>query len=201
MHHTVNTKTLREMSEKTRTAMFRLRHDTFVTRLGWVTPDPQGLEHDKFDELPTVRYIIASDPLADVDACWRLLPTVGPYMLKDLDVFRQLMHGEPIPCAGDVWELSRFAVAAEKLSADESAGNQQVGFGPLSVAMMGESVRFARDNGIARYITVTNTAIERMLKKLGVNVHRVGPPVRIGNVMTVADIIEIDDVTATALGV
>ena len=42
-------------------------------------------------------------------------------------------------------------------------------------------------------------AIERMLKKQGVNVYRLGPPVRIGGVLTVACFIEADDVTDRAL--
>jgi acyl homoserine lactone synthase len=65
---------------------------------------------------------------------------------------------------------------------------------------MQESVRFARENGIARYVTVTTAAIERMLKRQGVNIHRLGPPIRIGAVLTVACFIEIDQITATALG-
>ena len=60
--------------------------------------------------------------------------------------------------------------------------------------------RFARENGIARYVTVTTTAIERMFKRQNVNIHRLGPPMRIGQVMTVAFFIENDDVTAKALG-
>jgi acyl homoserine lactone synthase len=181
--------------------MFRLRHQTFVERLGWVEASPDGMERDRFDDLPSVKYILATGTDGTVDACWRLLPTLGPYMLGDLEVFRQLMHGQAVPHAQDTWELSRFAVASDRLSADESAGNHQLGFGQLSVSLMAESVRFAQDNGIARYITVTNVAIERLLKKLGLNVHRVGPPIRIGAVLTVALFIEIDEITAGALGV
>lgn len=39
-----------------------------------------------------------------------------------------------------------------------------------------------------------------MLKKQGVNVHRLGPPIRIEGVLTVACFIEIDLQTLTALG-
>lgn len=199
MHHTVRTHhSLREMSDVERTGMFRLRHDTFVGRLGWVEATPDGLERDQFDELEAAHYIIARSPAGDIDACWRLLPTLGPNMLRD--VFPQLMHGQAVPAAADVWELSRFAVASDRLAADESAGTHQIGFGELSVALMAESTRFAQANGIARYVTVTTAAIERLLKKQGVNVHRAGPPIRIGNVLTVACFIEIDAQTLTALG-
>lgn len=187
------------MAEGDRIGMHRLRYQTFHDRLGWdvkVTED--GQEIDEFDEVPQAHYIIARAPDQQVDACWRLLPTLGPNMLRD--IFPQLLHGQPAPAAGDVWELSRFAVASDRLAADECGGTFQIGFGELSVALMAESTRFAQANGIARYVTVTTAAIERMLRKQGVNVHRLGPPIRIGQVLTVACFIEIDDITLKALG-
>lgn len=198
IHHTVATTTLAQMPAHTRRKMFQLRYETFFERLQWNVKVADGEERDEFDDVDTAHYIIASDPAGHVDACWRLLPTLGPNMLRD--TFAQLLHGQPAPAAADVWELSRFAVASTRLPADESAGNHQVGFGELSVALMAESTRFARSRGIARYVTVTTAAIERMLKKQGVNVRRLGPPVRIGSVLTVACFIEIDDVTLRALG-
>lgn len=199
MHHTIVTHSLRDLTEPDRTGMFRLRSYVFRDRLGWnvqVTDD--GLEIDEFDALERAHYIIARAEDAGVDACWRLLPTLGPNMLRD--VFPQLLHGQVAPAAADVWELSRFAVASNRLPSDESAGTHQIGFGELSVALMAESTRFAQANGIARYVTVTTAAIERMLKKQGVNVHRLGPPIRIEGVLTVACFIEIDQQTLTALG-
>jgi acyl homoserine lactone synthase len=187
------------MADGDRIGMHRLRYQTFHDRLGWdvkVTDDKQ--EVDEFDAVPQAHYIIARAPDQQVDACWRLLPTLGPNMLRD--VFPQLLHGQPAPAASDVWELSRFAVANDRLAADESTGNQQIGFGEMSVALMTESARFAHANGISRYVTVTTASIERMLRKQGVNVHRLGPPIRIGAVLTVACFIEVDAITMKALG-
>lgn len=178
--------------------MFRLRYDTFVTRLGWDVQATDGQEIDEFDQVEDVQYILAKAGDGGVDACWRLLPTLGPNMLRD--VFPELLHGQPAPASPEVWELSRFAIATDRLPDTENAGNPQIGFGNLSVGLMQESVRFARENGIARYVTVTTAAIERMLKRQGVNIHRLGPPIRIGSVLTVACFIEIDLITATALG-
>jgi acyl homoserine lactone synthase len=182
-----------------RDAMHRLRARVFSERLGWsVTVTDQGHEVDEFDQLSSARYIIARAADGGVDACWRLLPTLGPNMLRD--VFPELLHGQPAPAAADVWELSRFAVDATRVGDDEHGGSHQIGFGDLSVALMAESTRFAESNGIARYVTVTTAAIERMLKKQGVDVHRVGPPIRIGHVLTVACFIEINEITLRALG-
>jgi acyl homoserine lactone synthase len=197
--HKVVTHSLRELADTDRLGMFTLRYNTFFTRLGWdVETTDDGQEIDQYDKDDRSKYILAKSPLGAVDGCWRLRPTLGANMLRD--VFPCLLHGRPVPAAADAWELSRFAIATDRLSAADDAGNHQIGFGQLSVALMQESVRFAWENGIARYVTVTTTAIERMLKRQGVNIHRLGPPMRIGQVMTVACFIEIDDVTAKALG-
>lgn len=199
MLHTLLTHDPREMSDTDRTGMFQLRYKTFHDRLGWnVTVTGDGLEIDEYDQVKHVRYILAKAPDSGIDACWRLLPTLGPYMLRD--VFPELMHGQPVPASADVWELSRFAVATDRLPQEESAGTHQIGFGDLSLALMKESVNFARAHGIARYVTVTTTAIERLLKRQGLSMHRAGPPIRIGQVMTVACFIEIDAITMNALG-
>lgn len=198
MNHTVATHQLRELSDADRTGMFRLRYDTFFTRLGWDVQTHDGMETDDFDEVDRAHYIVAKSPLEAVAACWRLLPTQGPNMLRD--VFPELLHGLPAPEATDVWELSRFAIDSGKVTGADNAGNHQIGFGQLSVALMTEAARFAREHGIARYVTVTTAAIERMMKGLGLHIHRLGAPVRIGSVLTVACFIEVDEVTLKAIG-
>lgn len=172
--------------------MYRLRYDTFYTRLGWEVNADNGMERDEYDG-PCSVYILGKTPQQRVDACWRLLPTLGPYMLKD--TFPQLLYGQEAPQAHDVWEMSRFALATDRLETSAA------GFGPLSVGLMAESARFALAHGIRRYVTVTTTAIERLLKRQGLHIHRFGPPIRIGIAMTVACIIEVDDITLQAVGI
>src|SRR3954469_13231973 len=163
MNHTVVTSSSGGLSEWERVAMFRLRYEVFHQRLGWNVITNDGMEIDNFDSLEHAHYILAYADSGRVDACWRTLPTLGPTMLAD--VFPQLLHGRSAPAAADVWELSRFALATDRLPAVESAGNPQIGFGTLSVTLMAEAVRFARAKGIVRYVTVTTVAIERLLKR------------------------------------
>lgn len=199
MEHQVFAQPLRDLSANDREGMFRLRYETFRVRLGWdVETTDDGLEIDQFDG-DNSNYILARSPGDEIDACWRLLPTLGPNMLRD--VFPQLLAGQPAPAAADVWELSRFALATDRLAAAEQAGNYQLSFGPLSVKLMAEAARFAKAQGIVRYVTVTTAAIERMLKKQGLHIHRLGPPVKIGNVLTLACFIEVDSMTLNAVGV
>lgn len=199
MEHQVFAQPLRDLSAKDREGMFRLRYETFRVRLGWdVETTDDGLEIDQFDG-DASSYILARSPGEEIDACWRLLPTLGPNMLRD--VFPQLLAGQPAPASADVWELSRFALATDRLAAAELAGNYQLSFGPLSIALIAEAGRFAKAHGIVRYVTVTTAAIERMLKKQGLHIHRLGPPIKIGNVMTLACFIEVDDISMSAVGI
>lgn len=199
MQHQVTLGSLGELGESAERGMFKLRAEVFAGRLGWqVELTSDGLERDLFDDVHEARYIIATSASHSVDAVWRLLPTTGPNMLRD--TFPELLHGLPAPCSTDCWEMSRFAIATGRLNASEDAGNPQVGFGEMSIALMTAAWHFAQQRGIARYVTVTTAAIERLLRKQGLNVHRIGPPVRVGSELTVACFIEVDDVTRRALG-
>ncbi len=197
MDHFVFTNSLAQMTQQDQVGMYRLRYETFRVRLGWeVETTDDGLETDKFDRIPQANYILAKSPGASIDACWRLLPTLGPNMLRD--VFPFLMNeGDAVPAASDVWELSRFALASRRNPGE--GDNPQFSFGPLSMALMAEAARFAAENGIVRYVTVTTAAIERMLNRQGLHVHRLGAARKIGNALTVACAIEVDEQTLAAV--
>lgn len=179
----------RQIDSGIRASMYRLRHSVFHDRLGWDVTSDNGMEHDAFDNLDPV-YVLVRDPGDEVRGCWRLLPTTGPYMLKD--VFGELLHGRPAPKQRDVWEMSRFAVAAQD-------GNAGFGFTDIPLRMMQTAWHFAQQNGIRRYVTVTSVSVERMMRKTGLPVERFGPPLRIGRVLTVACSIEVDAITQFAL--
>lgn len=192
MEHQISTGSPDSMQPLDMEGMFRLRHEVFAVKLGWEVKSEEGLERDEFDDVPEVVYMVAKATGGSIDACWRLLPTLGPNMLRD--TFPELLHGQAAPAAEDCWELSRFAVATDR------AGTSNASVGPLSKGLMAQSVEFAIEHGIARYVTVTTPIMERMLKHTGLNVHRVGPPLRIGVASAVAVYIEIDDQTKRALG-
>jgi len=178
------------LDETTLQQMYRLRHTVFHDRLGWEVASDNGMEHDEFDNGNPV-YVLVRGDRDEVIGCWRLLPTDGPYMLKD--VFPQLLAGQPAPQRPDVWELSRFALA------EGNSDAHGFGLSSIPVRMVQTAVRFAQANGIRRYVSVTSVAIERMFRKLGVHVERLGPPVKIGRVLTVASTLEIDEITEFAL--
>ena len=70
--------------------MHRLRCRVFNERLDWDVEVRNGLEIDQYDALhPT--YLLVTPQLARICGCVRLLPTLGPTMLRD--TFPALLHG------------------------------------------------------------------------------------------------------------
>jgi acyl homoserine lactone synthase len=146
-----------------------LRAKVFRDRMGWEVPVLAGMEIDGYDALEPHYMVIRNDEQR-VCGCWRMMPTDGPYMLKD--TFPELLQGAAAPEATDVWELSRFAI--------ETEGDSSFGFADRAKQAMREIVHFADQHGIAKYVTVTTTAIERLLRHTGVEIKRIGAPQRIG---------------------
>ncbi|MDR0480550.1 MAG: acyl-homoserine-lactone synthase [Gallionellaceae bacterium] len=169
-------------------SMHRLRAKVFKERMGWDVPILSGMEIDGYDTLDPY-YMLIHGADHDVRGCWRLLPTEGPYMLKDS--FPELLHGQTVPEDSKVWELSRFAI--------ETGGAEHFSFAELVLDAMREIVNFGNRMGIERYVTVTTTAIERMLSRTGIAITRLGPPMRIGVAQAVALNIDIGKQTHAAL--
>jgi acyl homoserine lactone synthase len=168
--------------------MHRLRARVFCDRMGWDIPTTGGMEIDSYDELGA-HYMLIQDPSGRVRGCWRILPTDGPNMLRD--TFPQLLQGKCAPRGRHIWELSRFAI--------ESNHDHGYGFAHLTKQAIRAAIAFADRTGIARYVTVTTTPIERMLRRTGMEISRLGQPQRIGVENAVALDIVISPQTRTAM--
>jgi acyl homoserine lactone synthase len=169
--------------------MYRLRARVFHGRLGWDIPTIAGMEIDGYDALGPY-YMLIQGSERQVRGCWRLMPTEGPNMLKD--TFPQLLHGAQAPLGRHIWELSRFAI-------ETGREGQSFGFADLTKHAMHELVAFADRIGITRYVTATTTPIERLLRKTGIEIGRLGQPLQIGAERAVALDIAISTQTRTAL--
>lgn len=160
--------------------MHTLRAKVFRGRLGWEVPVLSGMEIDGYDALEP-RYMLMRDG-ETLRGCWRLLPTEGPYMLKDS--FPQLLDGQEPPSDPHIWELSRFAL--------ETEGAGSYGFSEMTMESIEAIIRHAHERGLSRYVTVTTTAIERMLRRAGVVITRIGAPQVVGVETAVALYVEIE---------
>lgn len=187
-----HTRSEKEIFTELHKSMFNLRHETFKVRLNWEVISNDELEIDEFDDLD-VRYLIATEDGRRADGSWRLLPTTGSYMLES--IFPGLARGEEIPKELNVWEISRFQL--RKNTSEKGKGYMNL----TSLQLMQKSYEFAREHNIARYVFVTSTAVERMLKRLNLTIRRMGDgkSTRIGDVDCVALWMEVDEKLAGIL--
>lgn len=168
--------------------MHCLRTRVFKERMGWDLPILSGMEIDGYDAIDPY-YMVIRGQGGGVRGCWRLLPTQGPYMLKD--TFPELLHGVPPPEDFNVWELSRFAI--------ETNDPQGFGFAREVLNAMREITRFGDRMGIDNYVTVTTTSVERLIRRTGIAITRFGPPIQIGVENAVALKIDLGEQTRRAL--
>ena len=161
--------TRREFKSKDLWEMHTLRAKVFSGRLGWEVPVLSGMEIDGYDALEP-GYMLMREPGGVLRGCWRLLPTEGPYMLKDS--FPQLLEGRAAPCDPRIWELSRFAI--------ETDADSRYGFSEMTMESFEAIVRYGIEKGLTHYVTVTTTAMERLTRRAGVVVSRIGAPQVIG---------------------
>lgn len=146
------------------------RHRVFVEQLGWRLQVQDGAEVDQFDRPDTV-YVMVEDEAGNIAGCSRLLPTTQPYLLAE--VFPQLLNGLAPPSDARVWELSRFAA----MDFNARAATPLAQFASSATALlMRASVACAAEHGAQRLITVSPVGIERLIRRLGLQAHRAGPP-------------------------
>jgi acyl homoserine lactone synthase len=165
--------------------MARYRHQVFVEKLGWKLHTRGRLELDEFDRKDTL-YLIARKPAGQIIGCCRLLPTHRPYLLAA--VFPQLLGGAPTPRSPRIWELSRFAtVDTAHFSASEDLYGTSLALDLLSAAM-----RMVASEGGRRMICASPLGVERILRRAGLDVHRVAPPVLVDGQPLFACLIDVD---------
>lgn len=157
-------------------SMYRLRCAVFHERLRWSVHVEHGREHDWFD-LIGPHYLIAHQNASVAFGCCRLLPTTGPNMLRD--IFPFLIESGRAPASPAIWEVSRFAI-------DPRASGEGFGFGAIAAGMLAEMFRFSGARQVETLVGVTSAPVERLLRHLGLVVERLGPPQRIGEVMSLA---------------
>lgn len=167
--------------------MHALRAQVFQSRLNWSVPVTAGQEVDRYDT-DAARYMLMYDQDGDLCGCWRILPTTAPYMLAE--TFQELLHGAPPSRDPNVFELSRFALAAPPA--------RGFGFSDAARRAMQEIVTWASCEGVREFVTVTTLGIERLLVHQGIDMRRYGPARRIGESTAVALRILLSEKTVVA---
>lgn len=140
-------------------ALHRLRYRVFHERLGWRVAVDGGLERDSFDDLDPY-YLLACDDRGNLVGTWRMLPTTGPYMLRD--VFPHLLDGSEAPRDAAIWEGSRFAV--------DCLSHRKIGLGTpgkITGEIFAAVVEFGLALGLREIVTVYDRRIARLLPRIG----------------------------------
>lgn len=156
-------------------SMHQLRRTVFRERLTWDVNVINGLEIDQFD-LPEAHYLVHYAPDGRVNACTRLLPTTGPYLLAD--VFPELVDGE-MPRAHDIWESTRFC-------ADQATAPANI-----AAALMAGMLEFGRYAGLRAYVSVSDIRMEPIMRRAGWNPVRLGGTMETGTDTAAAEWLEV----------
>ena len=174
----------KDMTIRALESLHAFRRDVFVGRLRWQLPLLDGIERDEFDREDTV-YLAVSPDGEEVTACARLLPTAaGSYMLPEL--FPELLGERPAPCDPTVWELSRFATSVRA-----SREGRVLSLSQPTLELLDSIFDFSLEHDIERLVLVTSIALERLLLRAGLKVHRVTAPASLHGRMHVALYIDV----------
>ncbi len=163
--------------------MFRLRYRVFKERLGWDVEVSGGMEIDEFDALHP-SYLLQRSAEGRIQGCVRLLPSTGPTMLRD--TFPVLLAGHPAPASPDVWESSRFALDLGRDVA-KAAG----GIARATYELFAGMVEFGLSRRLSAIVTVTDARMERILRRAGWPLSRLGEPRRLGSTLAVAGYLDV----------
>jgi acyl homoserine lactone synthase len=156
--------------------MHRLRKEVFKDRLGWDVSVSGELEFDEFDALGP-SYLLSMDRFGTLNGCVRLLPTTGPNMLRD--IFPSFVTKGAVPRGERVWEASRFAV-------DRNATTAEAGLSQTTYDLLIGVLKFGLSNGISTIACVVDVRMERILRRSGWQLERLGLAHRIGNTVAMA---------------
>ncbi|MEH2549924.1 N-acyl-L-homoserine lactone synthetase [Bradyrhizobium sp. AZCC 2262] len=171
--------------------MHRLRYRVFKLRMAWDVHTSGDMEMDDFDALnPT--YLVQLSDKGAIQGSVRLLPTLGPNMLRD--TFPGLLDGEPSPSSPLIWESSRFAI---DLAADAPKGDH--GIANVTYELFAAMVEFGISRQLTDIVTVTDVRMERILRRAGWPLRRIGAPSTIGKTQAVAGYLTVSDAALSNL--
>jgi len=167
--------------------MHKLRRKVFKERLDWSVSVSGDMEIDRYDTLDA-SYLVVADR-GSVLGCVRLLPTTGPNMLAD--TFPELLDGAPAPSSLSIAESSRFCVDTDATDTPTGGGMRRATF-MLFAAML----EWGQARDLEAIATVTDLRMERILRRAGWPLERLGAPRQMGSTVALAGLLPI---TAAAI--
>jgi acyl homoserine lactone synthase len=171
--------------------MHRLRLRVFGQRLDWDVQISGDMEIDEFDALHPV-YLIQRASDNRIQGCVRMLPSTGPTMLRD--TFPILLDGAQAPTSPNIWESSRFALDLPSHRAKTTRG-----LATATYELFAGMIEFGLSRQLTDIVTVTDTRMERILRRAGWPLRPIGKPHAIGNTLAIAGYLETSTESLTRL--
>lgn len=162
--------------------MHRLRYRVFKERLDWNMRTTGGFEIVSFDYLKPP-YLVLRDSAGRVGAAYAFCPRRGPTMLRD--VFSRLLEGRTAP---------DFALDLPP-SAPKGSGSIAVATYELLAGM----IEFSLSRRLTYIVTTTDLRMERILRRAGWPLARIGPPPTIGTTRAVAGCLDVSEASFAAV--
>jgi len=173
--------------------MFRLRATVFAGRLGWDVNVVDNKEIDRFDALAPLYLLSVDRDLKVLHGAVRLLPTMGPNMLRD--VFASLLPGGPIQ-GPLIWESSRFAVDVRQApQRSESAS-----IGTPTMELLCGIVEVCQLIGVEAIVSVFDNRMARVFRRADCPFELIGTPLSIGGSTTYVGLFRISAALRHRLG-
>ncbi len=165
--------------------MHLIRAKVFRDRLGWDVQVEDGREVDRFDgENPL--YILSVDDRGRVEGSLRLLPTIGPNMLRD--VFPSLLGPEETVESATIWESSRFSLDPDRPMEVTSRKLNRV-----TTELLCAIVEVGLAVGLSFVVSVFDARMVRIFRAAQCPADMIGAPQKIGKVMTYAGLFDISE--------
>ncbi|MEY9543152.1 N-acyl-L-homoserine lactone synthetase [Bradyrhizobium diazoefficiens] len=165
------------------TEMHRLRYRVFKERLDWDVQFSGDMEIDEYDALNPA-YLIQRARDNRVQGCVRLLPSTGPTMLRE--TFPVLLDGASAPASPYIWESSRFA-----LDLHPDTPKAAHGLASATYELFAGMIEFGLSRRLTEIVTVTDARMERILRRAGWTLRRIGKPRALGSTLAVAGYLEV----------
>jgi acyl homoserine lactone synthase len=163
--------------------MHRLRYRVFRGRLDWEVQVSGDMEIDEFDTLQPC-YLLQRAGDGRIQGCVRLLPSTGATMLRD--TFPVLLDGAPAPKSPAIWESSRFAL---DLPPDTPKATH--GLATATYELFAGMIEFGLSRKLTEIVTVTDARMERILRRAGWPLRRIGKTRALGNTLALAGYLEV----------
>lgn len=169
----------REAEAELMQQIYAVRYRIFCEKKEWVERNHKKLEKDEFDTDNAI-YVIYINPEGEVLGGYRLLPTTGPYMLKD--VFPHLLGEHEAPEHPDIYEISRFGIDLDPKA--EKCPHHNIS--TITTSLLLTLFKYAKAKQIQSIVGVTDIVMERLMRRAGLAINRFSEPYPMGNCHAVA---------------